>query len=62
MTKLKGKVIDYNGYNGYLIDKDKVKYTFTVDDLFSKDIKVNDIEKILNYSNIQKISRCTSCI
>ena len=38
-----GKIIDFNGYNGSLIDNDKQEHIFTSDDLISKEIKKNDI-------------------
>ena len=43
MSKVIGKIIEYNGVNGVVIDKENTKYIFTSKDLVSKDIKVSDI-------------------
>lgn len=43
MSKVIGKVVDYNGVNGFIVDKGNTRYIFTNKDLVSKDVKVNDI-------------------
>lgn len=43
MNKVIGKVIEYNGVNGFIVDRDNTRYIFTSKDLVDKDIKVNDV-------------------
>ena len=43
MGRVIGKVVDYNGVNGSIVDKDKVKYIFTSKDLLDETVKVDDI-------------------
>ena len=38
-----GKVIDYNGVSGFIIDKNNIKYIFTTKDLIDSDIKSGDL-------------------
>jgi len=43
VEKIIGKIIEFDGFSGTVIDSDKTRYIFSNDDLLSKDIKVNDI-------------------
>ena len=38
-----GKVIDYNGVSGFIVDENKTKYIFTTKDLMDKSIQTGDI-------------------
>ena len=38
-----GKIIEFDGYSGELIDKEGIRHVFTKDDLMSKSINVEDI-------------------
>ena len=41
--RIKGKIIEFDGLGGALIDKNNVRHIFSNDDLIEKNIKVNDI-------------------
>ena len=43
MSRIIGKIADYNGVSGIIIDKEKVKYVFTSKDLLDKEINTGDI-------------------
>lgn len=38
-----GKIVEFDGYSGELIDKEGIRHVFTKDDLMSKSINVEDI-------------------
>lgn len=38
-----GKITEFDGFSGVLINREGVKYIFSNDDLISTDLKVNDI-------------------
>ena len=38
-----GKIVEFDGYSGELIDKVGIRHVFTKDDLMSKSINVEDI-------------------
>lgn len=38
-----GKIIEFDGFSGQLIDKEGNKHIFSNDDIISKDLKLNDI-------------------
>ena len=38
-----GKITEFDGFSGALINREGVKYIFSNDDLISTDLKVNDI-------------------
>ena len=43
MQKVIGKIIEFDGMSGTLVDRDKNEYIFTHGDLENKDLKVGDI-------------------
>ena len=43
MQKVIGKIIEFDGMSGTLVDRDRNEYIFTYGDLESKDLKVGDI-------------------
>lgn len=44
MAKRMGKIIEFDGFSGQLIDlKENKKHIFSNDDLITKELKVNDL-------------------
>ena len=42
MSKIMGKIIEYDGNSGIVIDKNNIKHIFTKEEVYSS-IKVNDL-------------------
>lgn len=38
-----GKIVDFDGYSGELVDKEGTRHVFTKDDLMSEGVNVEDI-------------------
>ena len=43
MTKSMGKIIEFDGFSGVLIDKEKHNHIFSREELLTKDIKVGEL-------------------
>ena len=62
MSKIRGKIIRFDGFSGSLTDDNNIVYIFSNDDLISDNLKINDFvsfepEKFTTIDNTFYVAR-----